>query len=131
MSAYVPSHAQASSFKFDSGLFKSFRNDRDKLQFICAGTAAGSLHLSLFIFLLTSPHVPLRLIIPPGMASAFGAPISGVLLVLEEGASFWDTDLILFSFFCGLSAKFFFFIFLQVRTRTRTRTTVPPYTHGD
>jgi chloride channel 7 len=65
------------------------------------------------------------------MASAFGAPISGVLLVLEEGASFWDTDLILFSFFCGLSAKFFFFIFLQVRTRTRTRTTAPPYTHGD
>lgn len=48
------------------------------------------------------------------MASAFGAPISGVLLVLEEGASFWDTDLILFSFFCGLSAKFFFFIFLKV-----------------
>jgi chloride channel 7 len=48
------------------------------------------------------------------MASAFGAPISGVLLVLEEGASFWDTDLILLSFFCGLSAKFFFFIFLKV-----------------
>lgn len=82
------SQGKASSFKFDSGLFTSFRNDRDKLQFICAGTAAG-------------------------MASAFGAPISGVLLVLEEGASFWDTDLILFSFFCGLSAKFFFFIFLQ------------------
>jgi len=33
---------QASSFKFDSGLFNSFRNDRDKLQFICAGTAAGT-----------------------------------------------------------------------------------------
>ncbi len=34
---------QASSFRFDSGLLKQFRNDRDKLQFICAGTAAGKI----------------------------------------------------------------------------------------
>jgi len=84
------SQGKASSFKFDSGLslFRPFRNDHAKLDFICAGTAAG-------------------------MAAAFGAPIAGVMLVLEEGASFWDTDLILFTFFCALSAKFVFACFLK------------------
>ncbi len=48
------------------------------------------------------------------MAAAFGAPVAGVLLVLEEGASFWDTQMVIHTFFCGMCAKLFFFIFLQV-----------------
>eukprot|EP00474_Spongospora_subterranea_P009228 CRZ09686.1 hypothetical protein [Spongospora subterranea] len=77
------SQGKSSTLGLDTklNLFRPFRNDREKRDFIACGTAAG-------------------------VACAFGAPLGGVLFAIEESSSFWSTSLTLRAFFTALSSAF-------------------------
>ena len=64
---------------FSTPFFKQFRNPKDARDFLTGGAAAG-------------------------VASAFGAPVGGLLFALEEVASSWSQTLTWQIFFCSMSA---------------------------
>ncbi|CAD5117652.1 DgyrCDS6405 [Dimorphilus gyrociliatus] len=75
------SQMKTRTLRLNLPFFKRFRNSEDKRNFISAGAAAG-------------------------VATAFRAPIGGLLFSLEEVSSFWSMSLMWQIFFCSMLATF-------------------------
>ncbi|ESO89755.1 hypothetical protein LOTGIDRAFT_124505, partial [Lottia gigantea] len=75
------SQTKSETLRIKIPMFERFRNSEDKRNFISAGAAAG-------------------------VASAFGAPVGGLLFSMEEVSSFWTTTLSWQIFFCCMVSAF-------------------------
>eukprot|EP00058_Branchiostoma_floridae_P008472 XP_002593960.1 hypothetical protein BRAFLDRAFT_68603 [Branchiostoma floridae] len=75
------SQFRSGTLGFSLPFFERFRNSEDRRNFIQAGAGAG-------------------------VASAFGAPVGGLLFAMEEVSSFWNMKLTWQTFFCCMIATF-------------------------
>ena len=75
------SQAQSKTLNIKLPFFERFRNSEDRRNFISAGAAAG-------------------------IASAFGAPVGGLLFAMEEVSSFWSMSLSWQVLFCSMVSTF-------------------------
>lgn len=75
------SQGKSSSFGRDLNIYRYFRDDHEKRDFVVGGASAG-------------------------VAAAFGAPIGGLLFSIEEAASFWNQSLIWRTLFSSIVSSF-------------------------
>ncbi|KAK6185139.1 hypothetical protein SNE40_007435 [Patella caerulea] len=75
------SQTKSETLRIKIPMFERFRNSEDRRNFISAGAAAG-------------------------VASAFGAPVGGLLFSMEEVSSYWTTTLSWQIFFCCMISAF-------------------------
>lgn len=75
------SQGKSTTFRRDFGVFRYFRDDHEKRDFVVGGASAG-------------------------VSAAFGAPLGGVLFALEEAASFWNQNLIWRSMVASIISSF-------------------------
>ena len=75
------SQFESKTFGVSLPIFQRFRNSQDRRNFISAGAAAG-------------------------IASAFGAPVGGLLFAMEEVSSYWSLSLAWQIFFCCMVSSF-------------------------
>ena len=90
------SQGHSSTLGCDTGLFRRFQNPKDKRDFVTAGAAVG-------------------------VATAFSAPIGGLLFMFEEVASFWQQ---------ALGWQIFFACMLAVLTADTLRSGVSAFREG-
>ena len=98
------SQGKSTTLNLDLNIFRHFREDHEKRDFVSAGAASGvSSAFGMFFFFYLNQIRSFKLNL---RSFRSGAPVGGVLFSLEEGSSYWNQILTWRIFFCSLISTF-------------------------